>query len=309
VSALSGRFGIIVHGGAVVSKSLGDGILSSRREHMIKAVEEGMGILRRRGNGALDAAESAVTLMESSGAFNAGKGSCLTITKETEMDAGIMDGSNLQCGAVGAIRDVINPIQVARKVLELTPHALLAGGPAASFADSNGIPLEKIGVTKIKFKMFDELTKSKSHLRYQEFGTVGAVVIDKDGNLASAVSTGGTWLKMEGRIGDSAIVGAGFYADNRAGASVATGNGEAIMKLCLSKYVCDLMPNGMNAKVACNEAVRKLTNVSQGWGGVIAIDPQGQVGIANNTEGMPRAYLFNDMDSPQVAIFEKENQG
>ncbi len=274
---------------------------------MRQAVKEGTQVLTRYNDGALDAVESAVASMETSAVFNAGKGSCLTIAKTIEMDAGIMHGRNFKCGAVGAMRDIANPINVARKVMELTTHVLLVGPAATQFAVANGFRKEVIEVTKYKLKRYEqELLRGKSQASNLELGTVGAIAIDKNGNLASAVSTGGIWLKMEGRVGDSSIVGAGFYADNKAGAAAATGNGDAIMKICLSKHVCDLISSGMNVDLACKAAIKELEELQNGWGGVIVLDRKGNPGIAYNTEGMARAYLFNDMNSPYVAIFELE---
>ncbi len=308
MTTLSRRYGIVVHGGSGIRKSFEDQILASMKRQMRQAVEEGMLVLTRDNGGALDAVETAVASMETSEAFNAGRGSCLTIAKTIEMDAGVMDGRNIKCGAVGAIRGLANPIKVARKVMELTPHALLVGTAAMQFAIANGFRKEVIEVTEYKLQRYEqELLRDKSQVRNQELGTVGAIAIDKNGNLASAVSTGGIWLKMEGRVGDSAIVGAGFYSDNKVGAAVATGNGDAIMKICLSKHVCDLISGGMNIDLACKVAIKELGELQNGWGGVVALDRKGDVGLAYNTEGMARAYLFNDMSSPYLAIFELED--
>jgi beta-aspartyl-peptidase (threonine type) len=298
--------GILLHGGArseKINKS------SDRGEKICKSIslasKEGFSLLKR-GDAAIDAVEVAVVMMEDSEVFNAGAGSCLTIDGSVEMDASIMSGIDLAAGSVGMVQDISNPIKLARLVMEKSDHVMLVSTGASEFAKLIDMPIKKIHpnvnilerYAKLK-KKFNKYWNKNSKMLHDELlelephGTVGAVALDRDGNVASAVSTGGRWLKMSGRIGDSAIIGAGIYADNRLGAVCATGNGEFIMKLCLSKYTCDRMKT-KNASNCSRQAIKELTNIfGANTGGIIAIDKHGRLGIAQNTHSMPVSFLSN----------------
>jgi beta-aspartyl-peptidase (threonine type) len=300
------RYGIVVHGGAGTRKSFGTDRIDAIKLKLIEAAEIGKKALESGIASAVDAVETVVTSMEDSGVFNAGRSSSLNAKKAIQMDAGIMDGRSLNCGAVGAIEEIPNPLRVARKVMELTPHVLIVGRAATEFAILNGFHRQTMEVGEEKLRRFNEELSASEFARQQELSTVGAVAIDENGNLASAVSTGGLWLKMDGRVGDSAVVGAGFYADNNAGAAVATGNGDAIMKICLCKEICDQLSNGIGVREACKMVITRLGKVQNGRGGVIALDKEGNLGIDFNTDGMAWCYLLDSMREPRLGIFEKQ---
>ena len=251
-------FGILIHGGSS-SKKIKK--LSEITRSLRTCVYCGFDLLKRS-NKAVDSVEAAVASMEDSGTFNAGIGSCLTIDKTVEMDASIMDGRNITAGSVGMVQNVKNPIKLARLVMERTDHIMVVAGGATKLAnlfnghfgwyyrDNNKIDDKLLNKYNKLISHFGEKWTKNSKLvlphtqlqkNHEHYSTVGAVAIDKDGNVASAVSTGGRWLKMHGRIGDSATIGSGFYADNELGAACATGNGEYIMRLCLCKFACDQM--------------------------------------------------------------------
>ena len=248
---------------------------------------------------ALDAVEAAVRILEEDPTFDAGRGSCLNVLGEIELDAIIMDGSSLNLGAVAAIQNVLHPVTVARLVMEHTEHCLLVGAGAQSFARKIGVrllgPQELLTPRELAF--YAEIKSDPSFTTRRPFepsptGTVGAVAMDKWGNLAAATSTGGTARKLPGRVGDSPLVGAGAYADNLCGAASATGWGEAIMKVLLSKTACDLL-NDHTAMQAAHMAVDLLQQRVQGLGGVILIDRLGNYGFAHNTVKMAFAYAHS----------------
>jgi beta-aspartyl-peptidase (threonine type) len=260
---------IIVHGGAgrVPEEEVG-----VRLEGCRKAVLEGWRSLEQGGS-ALDAVEAAVALLEDDPLFNAGRGACLNALGEVELDASIMDGSTLAAGAVAAVKRVQNPIVLARKILEEGRHVLLAGEGARRFAKEVGIPecSER------------ELVVERQRQRFQEtHGTVGAVALDMKGRVAAATSTGGLFGKRPGRVGDSALIGCGTYADSFGGASC-TGVGEAIIKTVLAKVAVDLLRDGLHPMEAAKQAIGVLEEKARGEGGLILLDHLGRVGYARNT--------------------------
>ncbi|RLG65279.1 asparaginase [archaeon] len=294
-------YAIIVHGGAGVRKIPKD-IQEQREKVLRKSCETGAEVLARGGN-ALDAVEEAVKILEDSPLFNAGTGSALTLTSEIEMDAAIMDGSTLKAGAVACIKNVKNPISVARKVMEKTSHVLLVGEGAILFARKMGFeeynPRTDYRVRQLK-KYFREWLEGKidfyrenlevARLYVRELGTVGAIALDKNGNIAAGASTGGFVLKLPGRVGDTPIIGAGIYATN-AGAAVATGLGEAIIKFCLSFRIVSMIENGLLPQEACKKALEELTQkFGENTAGVIALDKFGSLGYCFNTLGMDVVY-------------------
>lgn len=274
---------IIVHGGA------GAWYLDSERiATAVNACQEaalaGQQLLLAGGS-ALAAAEKAVNILEDCPVLDAGRGSYPNRDGDIEMDALIMDGRTLESGAVAAVRNICNPISLAHKVMTATEHAFLAGLGAEAFADSIGFP--RCTHEDLYWPVsLDTPTAVAGPLG----DTVGAVAIDQQGNLATATSTGGTRNKMPGRIGDSPLIGSGGYADNRTAAVSATGQGEALMKILISKQVCDFVAAGLSAQTACEMAVRLLAERTGGEGGLIAIDYQGRIGFARNTKAMPFAF-------------------
>jgi beta-aspartyl-peptidase (threonine type) len=313
-------FGILIHGGAGVEKIKRiDDITRSLKS----AVSNGFDLLKRSSNKAVDSVEAAVASMEDSGVFDAGVGSYLTIDKTVEMDASIMDGRDISAGSVGMAMGIKNPIKLARKIMERTDHVMMVSDGVTRLSQLFGNTVEEypqeldtkilneynklMKNVRIKWKKNNKLTmlssaasQEKSHHHYS---TVGAVAIDKDGNVASAVSTGGIWLKMRGRIGDSAIIGSGIYADNKSGAACATGYGEYIMRLCLCKYACDQMQSRNSAHLSSKKSIDVLTErFGKNTGGIITVDLKGRFGRACNTRFMPTAMITNKNQKPVIAF-------
>jgi beta-aspartyl-peptidase (threonine type) len=257
----------------------------------------------KQGGSALDAVEAAIRSLEDDPAFDAGRGAWLNSTGEVELDAIIMDGATLNNGAVAAIQHVRNPISVARRVMEHTSHSLLTGLGAEHFAQAQGIPL----CGESELLTGQELERWKTIKAQQDFkvevafggsdhphGTVGAVAFDVNGHLAAGTSTGGTPNKLQGRVGDSPLIGCGCYADDFSAGVSATGWGESIMKVVLCKTVCDFVAQGHSAQVAAEKAIGVLTDRVHGLGGVIVIDRTGRIGLAFNTPRMARAWIEQD---------------
>jgi L-asparaginase / beta-aspartyl-peptidase len=299
------HFGILIHGGAKTKKIKGSSKRADEISSFLKSsVLDGFNLLKK-GNNALDAVEAAVVSMEDSGVFNAGIGAALTIDKQIEMDASIMDGKDISAGCVGMVQGIRNPIKLARQVIERTDHVMIVSDGALKLAKLLNIDVEQFYPSEkllIKFNKREKEMKNKrknnkllggpsDHYDEQYYGTVGAVAIDREGNVASAVSTGGTWLKLHGRIGDSAVIGGGFYADNSLGAACATGHGEYIMRLCLCKYACDQMQL-KSGFLSSKKSIVLLTNrFGKNSGGIITVDTKGRFGVAYNTPSMPVASI------------------
>jgi beta-aspartyl-peptidase (threonine type) len=272
---------VVVHGGAGAWKR-GSDALAAGRAACEQAAAAGRDLLVN-GGCALDAVEAAVRALEDAPMLNAGRGSYPNSDGIIEMDALIMDGATLAFGAVAALQRVLNPIAVARRVMTDTPHGLLAGEGASSFAD-------RIGFARCANE--DLIVERAAPAGASD--TVGAVALDDAGNLAAATSTGGIPGKLPGRVGDSPIAGAGGYADNASGAVSATGDGEAFIKLVVSKHVCDEIAAGLTAQAACDAATRLLASRLGASGGLIAVDRAGRPGISFNTPAMPWAYASTD---------------
>lgn len=285
---------IVVHGG--VSSHRKEEI---QRSGVREAVEKGYELLDRGGS-ALDAVELAVVQMEDNPAFNAGTGSALTIEGEAEMDASVMT-DDLQCGAVGAIKWVKNPVKVARKVMEETDHIVLAGEGATRFAWMMGFEYYNPVTSDRRKLLLDEirkvsadhprLPKMKDYRQRYGYGTVGAVALDEKKQIAVATSTGGMMMNLPGRLGDTPVIGAGTYANSLGGAS-AMGHGECIMRAVLAKAVVDRMGYHPLQK-AVDETISTATDTGCKCG-VIALDKAGHIGIGFNTEGMAYASIRDE---------------
>lgn len=282
---------IIVNGGAGSAKALTKEEQELARRGVIKAAEAGYFVLAKGGK-AIDAVVEAVRVMEDDPIFNAGTGSALTINGEVEMDASLMtmDG---HFGAVGAIKNVKNPILVARKVMEETDHLLLVSEGAVKLARYFGFEEYNPITERTKKKLAELKQKGESTYfpkikRYLDFGTVGAVALDKNQAIAVANSSGGIRGKLPGRVGDSAILGAGIYA-TIFGASTATGHGEKIMKLLLSKIAVDWMKTN-DAQTAIEIALKEAKKANC-LCGIIGIDVKGNVGFGKTTEYMAWASI------------------
>jgi beta-aspartyl-peptidase (threonine type) len=275
---------IVVHGGAGPRPATGPEAVAAR-EGCAAAAELGRTILLQGGS-ALDAVQAAVRALEDDERFNAGRGSCLTRAGTAEMDAALMDGRGLRLGAVGAISGVRNPIDLARRVLDDGEHVLLVGEGAVAFAREKGVALTPpdFHITEAqRAALARELARRGA--KVAGGGTVGAVAVDKTGHVAAATSTGGMVGKRPGRVGDTPLAGAGTYADDEAGAASATGHGERIIQVALTKTAVELLRAGVPAPDAATRAIATLGRVA-GKAGIILIDRAGHVGAAFNTTSM-----------------------
>lgn len=303
---------IIVHGGAWdIPAELHAGHLAGCRA----AAAAGWDILAR-GGAALEAVEAAVRIMEDDPVFDAGRGSHLNADGVVELDAGMMDGATLRAGAVAALRRVPNPITLARRVLHDSPHVFLVAEGAERFAQEAGIPLctpedlvvprERVLWEKKRAEGVSPGTEflpdatgaaalSTGSSDIPSADTVGAVALDRAGNLAVGNSTGGTFFKSPGRVGDTPIIGCGLYADNTMGAAACTGWGEQIMKTVLAKTTVDQLALLRSANDAAHVAIAYFKHRVGGQGGVICISPEGEIGFAHSTPYLAHAYRSHGM--------------
>jgi L-asparaginase / beta-aspartyl-peptidase len=261
-----------------------------------------------RGGTALDAVEEAVVVMEDDETFDAGRGSFLNRDGKVQLDAFIMEGSTLRGGGVGGVERIRNPIRAARKILSESPHVYFVAEGAENFAAEHGIALcdnrelvisrevERLRAFQAKAaeEAPDLFAPTISH------DTVGAVALDRDGNIAAATSTGGTLNKAPGRLGDSSLIGCGCYADNETAAASLTGWGEPIMKLVLAKWACDRVAAGNLPEWVSQEAINYLKSRVNGHGGIILLDAKGRIGISHNTPRM--AWEFKTTQREQAGI-------
>jgi len=285
---------LIVHGGAGANPAeAGD-----YRQGVRDAALAGWRVLAD-GGAALDALERAVRALEDDPRFNAGRGSVLNRDGAVEVDASIMEGDRLQCGAVAALSRIANPITVARRVLESRRQVLLVGEGALAFARSVGIPECDPAslVTDRQRKRHAELARQPAT---RGGGTVGAVALDRNGTIAAATSTGGTPGKLPGRVGDSALIGCGTYADSSIGGVSCTGDGEAIMRVVLGHRALRYLKDADDPDYAAKVAVDLLVDEGGGQGGLILIDWRGRVGFATSTRLMPVAMMSPTLDEPRV---------
>ena len=286
---------IIVHGGAGADPSQA----SECRPGVRAAVLAGWRVLAA-GGGALDAVEAAVRALEDDPRFNAGRGSVLTRDGTIETDASIMEGDRLQCGAVAALPGVVaNPITVARRVLESRRHVLLVGTGALAFSRAVGVP-----ECDPESLIPDRQRKRHAELARRPVapggGTVGAVALDRHGTIAAATSTGGTPGKLPGRVGDSALIGCGTYADSSLGGVSCTGDGEAIIRVVLGHRALRSLKDADDPDYAAKIAVDLLVDEGGGQGGLILIDWRGRPGFATSTRLMPVAIMSPGLDEPRV---------
>jgi beta-aspartyl-peptidase (threonine type) len=278
-----GRIALIVHGGAW---DIPTALKPACDLGVERALNRGWAILEKGGS-ALDACEQAIIELEDEPVFDAGIGSHLNRDGKVQLDAILMDGKTLKSGAVVAVERISNPIQLARAILEKSEHMLLSGYGAEQFAVESGIRLcnPEIFITPREAELWSTLSGKEVNL-----GTVGAVALDQRGNLAAGTSTGGTLHKFPGRVGDSALVGCGCYADNLGAAVSATGHGESIMKVVLSKTANDFVVEGKEPQMAAQESIELLAKRTGGRGGLIILDRQGRPGFAFSTADMAYAY-------------------
>lgn len=318
------RIAFVIHGGAGVIErgSLSPAKEKEYRDKLTEVVQAGYKVLQDGGT-SLDAVETAIKMMEDSPLFNAGKGAVFNADGKNELDASIMDGKNMMAGAVAGLHHVKNPISLARLVMEKSPHVMMAGDGAEKFAVEQGVKLvdEKYFFTQERWdalqkviKEEKEKAKTKDVKRvsmlnyrwqpYNKFGTVGAVALDKDGNLAAGTSTGGMTYKKYGRIGDAPIIGAGTYANNATCAVSATGWGEYFIRLGVARDISALMEyKGMPVQEAADLVIHQKLQTLGGDGGIIALDKNGKIGISFNSEGMYRAWI-DENGKAQVEIYK-----
>ena len=300
---------LIVHGGAW---DIPEEAMEACKAGCHRALAAGWSILSRGGS-ALDGTEAAIMVLEDDPVFDAGYGSHLNLDGRVECDAIVMNGATLRAGAASALQRVKNPIQVARKILEHCPHMMLVAEGAERFAKEQGIALcspEDL-VSEAEREAWMKCKQDKHapmFHRGHEQGTVGAVAIDRNGNLFAATSTGGTCCKLPGRVGDSPLIGCGCYADSEAGGVSCTGYGEAIMKIVMAKTAVDLLHQSetcvdspadascgvSSAQLAARQAVHLLARRTHGTGGLILLDRNGNPGFAFNTPRMAYGYVGFD---------------
>ena len=301
------RIAFILHGGAGVlaRESMTPAKEAEYRKKLEEAAMAGYKTLQA-GKSSLDAIEAAIRILEDSPLFNAGKGAVFTADGKNELDASIMEGKNLNAGSVAGLMHVKNPISLARKVMENSPHVMMIGDGAEKFAKEQDIEMvpakyfwtqhrwdalqEIIKEEKAKAKKVSEFRNPTS--QNERYGTVGAVALDKDGNLAAGTSTGGMTYKKYGRVGDAPIIGAGTYANNATCGVSATGWGEYFIRLGVARDISAMVEyKGISIQQAVDIVIHDKLQKSGGDGGVVALDKNGNIGIAFNSEGMYRAYI------------------
>ncbi|PIP76765.1 MAG: beta-aspartyl-peptidase [Ignavibacteria bacterium CG22_combo_CG10-13_8_21_14_all_37_15] len=284
-----------------MDENMPDSLKQEYLSSLNKALEIGEQILANNGT-SIDAVEKVINYLEDNPLFNAGKGSVLTSEGKAEMDAAIMSGKDLSCGSVTGVRKIKNPVSLARAVMEKSKHVFLSGEGAEKFA-------KEVGFKFVKPKYFltenryDKWLKEKNEIKKKKKGTVGAVALDKYGNLAAATSTGGMSMKKPGRVGDVPVIGAGTYANNKTCAVSCTGWGEKFIKNTVAFNVSAMMEyKNMSLSGAANEMIHKRLN--QNDGGLIAVDKDGNFTLQYSTKSMLRGYVTSD-GKKEVKIWEK----
>nr|WP_193987534.1 isoaspartyl peptidase/L-asparaginase [Lelliottia steviae] len=317
-------FAIAIHGGAgTIEKSRFTAEQEKAyREKLKEAVETGYTVLEKGGE-SLDAITAAINVLENSPFFNAGRGAVYTYDGAHELDASIMDGRNRQAGAVAGIKHIENPINLARLVMEKSVHVMLSGQGAEDFAKTQGVPLVENNLFDTESR-YEALLKAKEKLDKQQvtskdyqaahqalsvnykMGTVGAVALDKNGNIAAGTSTGGMTAKRFGRVGDAPVIGAGTFAENESCAVSATGHGEYFIRYNVAADICARVKyQGKTIVEAGNEVIHDVLMPVGGTGGVIIIDAKGNISLPFNTAGMYRASKSNTSPT-YVGIFKDE---
>lgn len=309
------KTGIAVHGGAgtILKSSMTPDKEISYKNGLKEAVLIGWEVIRNNGT-ALDAVEKTVQSLEDNPLFNAGKGSVFTNEGKHSMDASIMDGKTLKAGCVSSVSNIKNPVLLARKIMDESDFVLLSGKGAEEFAKIHGLEFESDEYFYNEYR-FQQYQKALKENKYQldhsldssgklsflsdekKFGTVGAVALDNFGNLAACTSTGGMTNTKFGRIGDTPIIGAGTYANNKTCAVSCTGDGEFFIRTVAAYNVSSLVElKGLSLEDACREVVHRTLKDTGGEGGLIAIDKNGNIVMSFNSEGMYRAFTKNGKD-------------
>ncbi|MCU7372067.1 isoaspartyl peptidase/L-asparaginase [Paucibacter sp. O1-1] len=318
---MSPKATIAIHGGAgTLSRSnISPAQEAAYHEALATILRAGQQVLAEGGT-ALDAVSLAVDLLEDCPLFNAGHGAVFTSAETHELDAAVMDGATLKAGAIACVSHIKRPLRAARAVMEHSEHVLLVGAGAEAFAQGLGMEmvspdyfstearreqLHRAQASSVTVLDHDGAANSAAPLdESRKFGTVGAVALDTHGNLAAATSTGGMTNKRPGRVGDSPLIGAGTYADNRTAAVSCTGTGEMFIRAATAYELCARMAyGGQSLEAAAQAAVMQSLSAIEGRGGLIAVDAQGHVSLPFNTEGMYRGQMRVGDAEPQTAIF------
>jgi beta-aspartyl-peptidase (threonine type) len=329
------KWAVVLHGGAgVIERSHMDPKTEAAYRADLETALQKAADMLDKGGSALDAVEAAIRYMEDDPLFNAGRGAVFSAAGKNELDAAIMDGSNLKAGAVADVTHTRHPITLARTVMEKSPHVMLIGSGADEFAAQNSlemvdpsfffterrwqglveelkkegkpIPPRPAGAPPAPTKPVAEVMFPPESPEAHKFGTVGVVVLDKQGNIAAGTSTGGLTAKMWGRVGDSPIIGAGTYADNRSCAVSGTGTGEYFIRLTVGRTICALVRyKGLGLQEAADEVIQHQLTDMKGDGGIIAIDTKGDMVWSFNTEGMYRARI-SEGGKPEIGMYKDQ---
>ncbi len=313
-------FAIIIHGGAgtILKKNMTPEKEEAYKSKLTEAIKIGYAILENGGS-SIDAVEKTIHVLENSPLFNAGKGAVFTYDGTNELDASIMVGNNINAGAVAGVKNVKNPISLARKVMENSPHVLLSGLGASTFAKEQGLEMVDSSyfftenryqaLQRVKEKMEAEQTHDVKTAFYDpeikdsKYGTVGCVALDKNGNITAGTSTGGMTNKRWNRIGDTPIIGSGTYANNKTCGVSSTGWGEYFIRAQVAYDISALMEyKNLTLKEATTEVIQHKLKKLGGTGGVVALDKDGNMSFEFNTAGMYRASM-NDKGELTVKIY------
>lgn len=303
------KYVLVVHGGA--GSLTPENTTSDHIEAVLAGLQNALDageLILKAGGSALDAVEVAVRVLENDSTFNAGRGAVLNAKGEVELDAAIMDGSNLKAGAVAGVQTVKNPVTLARRVMEASPHVMLIGSGAEEFAKQQQLDL----VDQCYFKTYRRrrehirLKQQQEQYEQQKGGsTVGAVALDANGNLAAATSTGGMAMKRYGRVGDVPVIGAGTYANNNSCAVSATGHGEFFIRNVVSYDIAALIKyKKMSLDEAANYVIMDKLVKQGGKGGVIAVDRNGNFTMPFNTSAMARGFVTSDGRTAKLIFME-----
>jgi len=316
------EFAIIIHGGAgtILKKNMTPEREAAYEAKLEEAIRVGYEILKQGGS-SLDAVQKTINIMEDSPLFNAGKGAVFTNAETNELDASIMDGKTLNAGASAGTTTVRNPINLARVIMDRSPHVMMAGAGAETYAKEQGLMIVEPNyfyterrmnsVKRAKKREEVELDHNDKTAFYDadiqnyKFGTVGCAALDKDGNLAAGTSTGGMTNKRYGRVGDAPIIGAGTYANNNSCAVSSTGWGEYFIRAMVAHDISALMQyKGLSLKEAAQEVIQKKVPELGGDGGIVAVDKNGNMVAEFNTAGMYRATM-NDKGELKIGIYKE----
>lgn len=314
-----GKITIAIHGGAgtILKEDMTADLETAYLNGLQAALDAGYAVLEEGGS-AVNAVKAAVVILEDNMLFNAGRGSVFTKKGVQEMDAAIMSGKNLEAGAVAGIRSVRNPIELATEVMEHSNHVFLSGKGANDFAIKQGVKLEpdEYFFSQFRYDQWKAIRDSDNYsldhthqqleelMRDKKFGTVGAVALDENGNIAAATSTGGMTNKKYGRIGDSPVIGAGTYANNATCAISCTGHGEVFIRAVAAYDVSARMEyKNLSLQEAMGEVVNQKLLHMEGEGGMIGVDAKGNVALIFNSAGMYRGFKNSDGEG-EVAIYK-----